>query len=72
MDCRTCVPSVLLTINCANKMYTFQNSKRVRIKKFGLLVEGRSIARTSTKPEIFVEGKDFEYITCKVPNNPFN
>ena len=39
MDCRTyvncykCVPSVLVTINCANKMFTFQNRNRVRIIK---------------------------------------
>ena len=39
MDCRTyvnsckCVPSVLVTINCANKMFPFHNKKCVRIIK---------------------------------------
>ena len=33
MNCSKCVPSVVVTINCVNKMYTSQINESVRIIK---------------------------------------
>ena len=79
MDCRTyvncckCVPSVLVTINCANKMFTFQNRKRVRIIKItpggasGAILENYENMLTSPKLNLS-EGNLF-YKTCSKWND---
>ena len=33
VNCCKCVPSVLVAINCANKMFTYQNNKCVTLIK---------------------------------------
>ena len=59
VKCSKCVPSVLVTINCANKMLTFQNNKRVRIIKItqggagGAILKNYENMLTSPKPNLF-------------------
>ena len=43
VNCCKCVPSVLVTINCANKMFTYQNNKRVTLIKITLGGAGGAI-----------------------------
>ena len=68
VNCCKCVPSVLVTINCANKMYTFQNNKCVRIIKITPGGAGGAILENSenmlTSPKLNLSEGNLFYKSC--------
>ena len=68
VNCCKCVPSVLVTINCANKIFTYQNNKRVTLIKItpggaGIaILENYEIMLTSLK--LNLSGGNLFYKSC--------
>ena len=66
MNC--CVSSVLVTINCANKMFTYQNNKRVTLIKITLGGAGGAILENYenmlTSPKLNLSEGNLFYKSC--------